>query len=141
MDRFFSAFLEAHLHFISILLDQIRKGTSDRIDSAKVRREDLCFVGGWLVAHEADYGDMKEFQVLKSAHARFHGDVADIIEQSLEENYLDTYRHLAALYAGEGASGHLTQACLDFLEAVTRHQRRLEPLKRFEFSDQDVCSS
>lgn len=129
MDIVFSAFVDAHLNFIAQLQEQIRKGAGERIDTATVRCDDACVVGKWLATLQSRFGHLAEFQALKRWHAAFHTEVADVLEGFTDDNYLDAFRRLAALNAGDATSGQLTQACLDFLGAVAQRKEEFEFLK------------
>ncbi len=73
--------IKAHTDWKMKLTSYLRK-PDDSLNPDVVCKDDQCTLGKWLYGEGARYNTLPEFAKLKSAHASFHLEAAEIIRRA-----------------------------------------------------------
>jgi methyl-accepting chemotaxis protein len=71
---------DAHLKWKVRLINFIKGNSEEKIDAAKVCRDDQCALGKWIHGPAKKYSHNKDYGNLKLAHKEFHESVGEIVE-------------------------------------------------------------
>ena len=72
--------IKAHAQWKLRLELYLSGDSSEQLDPATVRRDDLCALGQWIHSPTTTVADQTEFFALKDTHAKFHRAVSAIIK-------------------------------------------------------------
>ncbi len=83
--------IEAHNKWKFRLINYVKGTSTERLDVAKVSRDDQCLLGTWIYGHATMYDRLPEYSDLKAQHARFHKSVGEIV-QCVHDNNVNEAR-------------------------------------------------
>jgi methyl-accepting chemotaxis protein len=95
----------------------INEENNEPLESAVVRRDDLCDLGKWIYGEGAEYKGIKAYEDLVKKHADFHIWVADVVEKF--ENGDKTGAQAAAAGAFDSKSREIVSAIAELKKIVT----------------------
>lgn len=73
--------IQAHASW-KMKLSSYIKNPDDSLNPETVCKDDQCALGKWIYGEGSAYSNVVEFGLLKSAHANFHKEAADIVRRA-----------------------------------------------------------
>jgi hypothetical protein len=99
----------AHRQWKIRLRTFLNGGSQEQFDAANVAKDNQCDLGKWIHGAGAAHTSQPAFAALKSAHAQFHAEAAQVVKLATAGNKAGADRHL------EGA---FTEASLKVVQAI-----------------------
>ncbi|MBM2816903.1 MAG: Methyl-accepting chemotaxis sensory transducer [Ignavibacteria bacterium] len=82
----FSKAIEVHIMWKRRLTEIVSDKSSEKLDPAVVRADNVCEIGKWIYSDGIKYKGVKEYEDFRTNHANFHKCAASVLNMKLTGN-------------------------------------------------------